>query len=1113
MQQRVLADLVAELVALVRGRQLAVDQQPRGLEERRVLPVGEVVDVVAAVAEDAGVAVDERDRRLGRAGVHEAVVERDEPGLRAQLRDVDRALVLGAADDRELDLLVVPVQDGRRFGHRHSSGRSVGRTTRRQSTDAGRPPKPCSLACRASHRSSSHDARRAVVIPARFCGPPDRGNGGVTAGLLAAHFDGPAEVTLRRPSPLETPITVEWPPATELVLRDGDATSPRRRRRSSTSRSPAPLSLAVARAAAAASPVVVHPDWHPFPTCFVCGPGRAPRRRAARAPGRVGDSELFAAPVEFPPDLAGADGQVPAELLWAALDCPSSFVMYMGGERPAMPYVLGRIAARIDPATGDRRAARRARRGRSGLDGRKLFAASALYDGRRARRVAPAPPGSASDGRETPPSWTSTSPTTRSRCATARGSCSTASRRPRGCARTRRPATRSTRALVGDGRAGLARHRGPGSRGRRRARRGRGRGAVRGARRARRAGTVRLDGARDRRVRARPVTTAWVERLLAGDALACVAWDPAAPVPYAPSADVAVVLADDGVYAMELDRRRRGASPRWTSPASSAGSRSTGRAASPLGGADARDTAARSGATFTRGRHARGRVARARHGGRVRQGPRAVRPADRVVPGREAPLRRHARRRRGHALDRLLGRVVHRCRRPRRVDRGVDREDLVLRRVEARDGVGAAGARRHRLHLGARSALLHEARAARPARVRRRRVPPGPAHRAAAPARRGRRERRLRSRDRQPHVRGSDGVRRSRGGDAAPVAVARSARRRLREWQSDRPRRRRGAASRGPGPPTYTFVMARAGDSCPAAPGERGGSRMDACGRVRASTADLHGEQHFTYHRQASPRRCCGDSARPKAAPREGQTDHGTIAVEGAGAATGLGRRSPSTTPSIPSRSSSERLAPAASPVAFDLLAVGADDVEAVDVLAGGVAGLLVAPKVYSGAPSTETCFVPSSAVNVVNFVASRPAPRTASPVAVERRPRGRAPPCTCSCPVRVLLVDVERHAVSVDEDVFRDLVVATVTVAAASELPAVVVVLPDSAAVLVVVADELRLSSSSPPHAARSSRVPRRRRAAATPVRRVVSHSDFASLPPGRLNGFGCYGRRAPGS
>ena len=59
---------------------------------------------------------------------------------------------------------------------------------------------------------------------------------------------------------------------------------------------------------------------------------------------------------------------------------------------------------------------------------------------------------------------------------------------------------------------------------------------------------------------ARAADDAWVERLLTGDAIACVAWDAGAPVPYAPSADVAIVLADDGVYATELtstDRPRR----------------------------------------------------------------------------------------------------------------------------------------------------------------------------------------------------------------------------------------------------------------------------------------------------------------------------------------------------------------------------------------------------------------------------------------------------------------------------------------------------------------------------------------------------------------------------
>jgi alkylation response protein AidB-like acyl-CoA dehydrogenase len=48
---------------------------------------------------------------------------------------------------------------------------------------------------------------------------------------------------------------------------------------------------------------------------------------------------------------------------------------------------------------------------------------------------------------------------------------------------------------------------------------------------------------------------AWVARILSGDALACVAWDAAAPVPYAPSADVAVVCTADGVCAMEISTR------------------------------------------------------------------------------------------------------------------------------------------------------------------------------------------------------------------------------------------------------------------------------------------------------------------------------------------------------------------------------------------------------------------------------------------------------------------------------------------------------------------------------------------------------------------------------
>ena len=43
-----------------------------------------------------------------------------------------------------------------------------------------------------------------VTIPARFNGPLDSGNGGYSAGALAALLDGAAEVSLRRPVPLDT---------------------------------------------------------------------------------------------------------------------------------------------------------------------------------------------------------------------------------------------------------------------------------------------------------------------------------------------------------------------------------------------------------------------------------------------------------------------------------------------------------------------------------------------------------------------------------------------------------------------------------------------------------------------------------------------------------------------------------------------------------------------------------------------------------------------------------------------------------------------------------------------------------------------------------------------
>lgn len=54
-----------------------------------------------------------------------------------------------------------------------------------------------------------------LVVAARFCGPTGSGNGGYVAGRLGAFVDtdGPVEVTLREPPPLDVDSTSGRPAA------------------------------------------------------------------------------------------------------------------------------------------------------------------------------------------------------------------------------------------------------------------------------------------------------------------------------------------------------------------------------------------------------------------------------------------------------------------------------------------------------------------------------------------------------------------------------------------------------------------------------------------------------------------------------------------------------------------------------------------------------------------------------------------------------------------------------------------------------------------------------------------------------------------------------------
>jgi hypothetical protein len=218
-----------------------------------------------------------------------------------------------------------------------------------------------------------------LVIPSRFCGPPDRGNGGYVCGRIAAYLDGPAEITLRRPPPLETPMAVDGDGSSVRVLVGNTAVAEGTCLADSLAvELPGPVSIPEARAAGIGSRLRAHPEEHPFPTCFVCGPNRAEGDGLHIMVGHVAGRNL-SADVWYPDEaLAGSDGSVRPEFLWAALDCAGGIGAVGDAVPEGPPFVLGRLSAgQLAPVTPGEPCI--VVGWRLGADGRKMTAGSALF--------------------------------------------------------------------------------------------------------------------------------------------------------------------------------------------------------------------------------------------------------------------------------------------------------------------------------------------------------------------------------------------------------------------------------------------------------------------------------------------------------------------------------------------------------------------------------------------------------------------------------------------------------------------------------------------------------------------------------------------------------------
>jgi hypothetical protein len=194
-----------------------------------------------------------------------------------------------------------------------------------------------------------------ITVPSKFNGPPARGNGGYSCGVVAEAFDGPAAVSLRRAVPLDEPLDLRTSENGSLCGFAGNELV-------AEAIAAPPLAPWSGPAVSLTEARVAHerfdaPSDGTFDHCFVCGRARpdgfgifsGPLGDGGRAatsalgddrraePDASGDrphderhngGDVVASPWTPPTWATDSDGAVRPEFVWAALDCPGYFALH-----------------------------------------------------------------------------------------------------------------------------------------------------------------------------------------------------------------------------------------------------------------------------------------------------------------------------------------------------------------------------------------------------------------------------------------------------------------------------------------------------------------------------------------------------------------------------------------------------------------------------------------------------------------------------------------------------------------------------------------------------------------------------------------------------------------
>lgn len=218
-----------------------------------------------------------------------------------------------------------------------------------------------------------------LQVPERFQGPPKIGHGGYVAGLLAGRSCGGAvQVTLRRPTPLDTDLELRDLGEGRFALIHGDTVTAEAVPGTLSLDIPKPPSLEQARAAVAGSPAQIRGGRGVHPTCFGCGALREPGDglRLFAGPTEVDGQAMVATTWQPQATFSNSDGRVDPLWVTAALDCAGAFAFIADNQSAGL---LGRIIVeQFAPVRGDRESILIG--WQVGSEGRKLFAGTALCD-------------------------------------------------------------------------------------------------------------------------------------------------------------------------------------------------------------------------------------------------------------------------------------------------------------------------------------------------------------------------------------------------------------------------------------------------------------------------------------------------------------------------------------------------------------------------------------------------------------------------------------------------------------------------------------------------------------------------------------------------------------